>query len=485
MTRRSLWSILAFVVAASGCPDCIGDNPDAGPPGSASGTLVLDGEEQLYSVDPTASKLIILNTINFDQVGCGVFHSHAIEALSYSAEFFMDQGAPAASTWTFEVPAQGLDPDDPENRALFPETDSEMLSEGDRGRVKVSVLEELRAEEHPTLTFAARDFSTFTGEGTAAVDVTLNGITSEIELEYDSTLSEEGILVVKGTGIIDGTPHAIPNPDGVFSSCISPIMELYLDMTLAPGGGDGPPPAPDAGPDFEPMFFPWDDGCPDAGGFDEVHEIFMRRCVGCHMDPQRLGASEPLIEWEDFRVDTARGPGEPLFMTVEEFILLPETASLHMPPLDVSPLTPDELNAILDWTEAGAPPDSCSPTPLPTFTHTPESLSCGTVGWAEDVQPIFNTYSCMECHAAEQTGIPALVQYSDGLELTEHPLFEPLNLWEVGIERMKDGSMPPNDRNVPAVGDPTDGGPQPLFSTEDIATLDTWVSEGFPEARCP
>jgi hypothetical protein len=462
--RATAVTALALLVSA-GCDDCFGPELDAGPPGSASGTVVIDGNEELYSVDVEASKLIVITGLNLAQIGCGVFHFHAVEAKSYSADFRMDQADPGGSTWTFEVPAAGLEPDDPENRAMFPQTADVMLSEGDRKSIMVSVLDELRAEDHPIVTFAARDFTTFEGEGTATLDVTINGRTSELELAYEASFGEDDVIRVTGEGVIDGTQHEIPNPDGVFSDCIASDMPLHLDMVVRPGGGDGPPPAPDAGPPFEETYFPWDAGCPDDNGYDSVVEIFGRRCLGCHSDPPRLGASSPLVTWEDFRVDTARNVGRPLYEVVAEYVQLDIAESLHMPPAaDVTQLNQDELGQIVGWANAGGPPEACTPIDTPAFTHVPQSTACGTYGFEEDIKGLF--VSGNDAGVADDGGMN---EYEDGLPLTDHPYFMPLNLWETAYERMKDGSMPPG------------GG----VGAAELARVEAWIAEGYPETRCP
>lgn len=405
----------ALLLVATGCGDCNGDGPSESGPPSGDGILRVGGEERPYAVDFEASRLLILVKVK-DQFGCGVFHSHAVEAESYALSFVLDADDPESSRVEMVAPAAGLNPDEDENRALFPETRDEMLSEDDRRRIRVSVLEELRAEEHPTLRFVATGLSTLEGEGTAELEVELVGETSTIPFSYTATFDEEGRIYVEGTGQLDGKPHGIPNPAGLVSDCVDPIMDLHLKLTLVPGASKEPPPV-DGGPPFEEVFYPYDGGCGTVG-FEEVRQIVGPRCVGCHMDPPRLGASTPLVTWEHFRVNAPRSPGAPLYETAGELVSLPFDATLHMPPADVSQLTNEEKERFLTWVEEGAPPEACEPVEVEPFEHTAEA-PCGPLGYEEDVAP-FVASLCFDCHFIAGSAIPLLDTYEAGLVESEH-----------------------------------------------------------------
>lgn len=450
---------------ALACNDCTGPLPDAGPPPSGDGVIRIDGEEQPYSVSFADSELLIVVKLK-EQFGCGVFHSHVVEASSFQLDFTLDESAPDTSEIVATVPAAALTADDPELRARFPETQSSTLSEDDRRRVRVSVFEELKAETHPTLTFRATDLTVLEGQGGANVEVTLGGATSTVAMSYEAAFDEDGVLVVDASGSLDGAPHGIPS--GFGSDCVQPVMDLHMKLTLVPGSSEGPPPV-DGGPvAFEPTFYPYDGGCDDVVGFAEVREVIGPRCAGCHLDPPRLGATTPLVEWEDFRVNAARSPDGPLYETMAELIQLPEDASLHMPPIDLSQLTSAERDLLLEWATRGAPPEKCTPDPVRTFTHV-EAAACGPVAY-EDVAPIFED-NCNFCHGEDAVSVPRLDSYAAGLADSVHPYYLPLNLWESSLARIEDDSMPP-------------GGGFGQFLPDELALLQAWIAGGYPEVRC-
>jgi hypothetical protein len=463
-TQRTVLALALTALPFAACDCSPPDVPDVDI-GQGDGVVVTDGEEEQYAVNPDESELIIVVENFADQFGCGLFHSHVVESTGFVSSFRIDRADAAGSTFSAVVPAIGLQPDSDELRTRFLPNDP-LLNDGDRSSIKVSVLENLQASDHPVLTFEASDLSTLDGEGTATVDVDIAGETSQIEMTYTVT-EADGVFTIEGEGEIDGAPHGIPN--GFASDCVSGLMDLHLKLVLEPGASDNQG-IGDAGvPEFVPTEFPYEGDCAPDVAFDEVMQILGPRCVGCHMEPTRLGASIPLTEYDHFRVDTARTEGTPVYETIGEYIQLPATESLHMPPLELSQLSTEELNTLVAWVEADAPDVRCDPDPPAPFVHV-EPAECGTVIF-DDVDDEFIGAFCSECHSATQTALPILDTYESGLVTSEHPFYQPLNMWESSLVRLRDGSMPPQFGAD--------------FADDELAAdFVEWVTQGYPSVRC-
>lgn len=485
-TRLSLLAApLVLLVGCGGCPPPPGQ--DAGPVES-SGFLRKGGVDEPYRVDDAASKLLI-HVVRGDAAVCGALHSHVVEAKAVSYEFLLDADDPSKSTFRATVPAAALDPDHPDNRALFDDTKDVPLGEGDRRSIKQSVLDEVQAVDHPNLVFSIEGLPAATGEGTATVKVLVAGLESEVEMQYTSTKTEEDgkdVFVVQGRGVLDGTRHGMPRAE-LSKLCVKPEMDLVFDLRIAPGAGEAPE---DAGQvqEFEPTFYGDEDDCSDTIGFNDVRDQLMVRCAGCHMDPPRNGATIPLDDWRDYWTDSARHPGGPIWETARDLVFPPagHDETLVMPPVDpnggfiATDLTPDERAELQAWFDDGAKRARCQDDPAPTtFAATPPATGCGPTGYDQVVE--FLTTYCFYCHTQDQTispAAPVFDAYALGVVEADHPFYKPLTIWEASLARIDDDSMPPGGKanNGIDVSDPA--------TQQALDTMRAWIAGGFPEATC-
>lgn len=462
--------ISAVALTGAGCPGP--GTPDAGP--TPEGSCTIDGAS--YRADEAASKVLIL-VRKKAAGGCGVFHSHVIEAKGYGLNCDIDTANPGASTLELLVPKAALDPDLPENRALFDELDGENLSDGDRAIIYNSTQDAL-ADNGAILTFSASNIGGFDGEGlTVDLGVAINGGTSQTTLTYNAARDGERFLVTDGVGVLDGSQHNIPS--GFASTCVQSDLELHLELVLEPGEAGGP--NTDAGVECgDPQLFPYEGPCHDEVGWPEVRDILVRRCAGCH-DSE---SAYPLVEYSDFETDSCNYPGQPRFETALELMNLAADESRHMPPIsDASQPTAQELATITTWVEAGGPEERCTPLDYPPFEPVARNQECGEVNYTEDVRDIIFFNGCMDCHTGAVADIPAINpdDYSTGIPDVDHPFYwgasAPLSIWQASVERIRDGTMPPDFYGwVPVTG---------TTKEDDLAVLDAWIADGWPENPCP
>lgn len=463
LVARAL-SLAALTLPFAACTTGTGD--DGGTPVTGGdGTIVVDGEEKGYTIDAANSKLLIVIEKK-TSIGCpSFFHSHVFEAGAIGLSFDIDESDPASSTLTATVPARALIADAPENRALFELTADEELPEQFRGDIKTSGLSELDANTHPTLTFKVLSVDALaagTGDdlpNTAQLEVEIAGQKSTIPMQF-RYVSDGDTRTIVGEGILDGTPHGMPRKTECYRHDNLP---LHLTLTLVPGDE---PTVVDAGPIevYEPTVFPYEGDCVDKIAFNEVRDVAVRACAGCHAKPEvNFGATSPLVDYADFRTDTLHNPGAPLFETMRAY-LNAQDGKPQMPPLDQTPLTVDEKALLLEWIDQGGP--ECNEGVAPT-TFTPVAEApCGTPSYA-DVKPLFEN-NCVFCHTDDGGPLPAIgFDYVDGTVQAGHPYYRPLTLFEASLERIIDGSMPPYG-----------------IGATDFSLLTDWIALGYPEAPC-
>ena len=505
-----------------GC-SCGGDEPD--PAGEVCGAGTVDGSD--YKVD-SGELVMVVNKA--DGFGCGALHSHVV--LAKQATFSWDLDAAAAGEVQIVVAAAGLDPDDPALRKKYlPEGLNQELSEGDRESIRGSVLEEVKAEEHPALTFVLKNLSTLDGAGSAKLVSTIAGADSEVDIAYTAAKSGD-VVTLTGTAVIPGGPHGIPR--NALGFCVDPNMGLQFTIALSPGTQtcDG---AVEEVPAFVPTEFP-DDACGDVGFNVVYNNVVGARCVGCHgatlpSDPTlyRGGATVPLVDWQDFRVDSVRNKGTAMYLKAHEYVGLDPTdvEVLSMPPSAFGEATPLQVLAtpvvvagvtyttekeLFDaWVTVGQgrntqcaddvakktfglndglrvePGDACGG--LAYDTPQPEHNGATAQGFFES--------RCMYCHAKNDPGqafsAPAVgenVDVDNGIYTTDfaagalevaHPFYVdsagvPLSFWEASVFRAEDGSM------YPGAGVFDDGaGVTHAFVGDDFDAFKAWVTAGY----CP
>ncbi len=467
--------VLAIGLVLSGCPDDgTGPGADAGVSESA-GVVREGGEESAYRMNVADSQFVII-VPKENATGCTVFHSHAIEATTIGLEFVVDYDDPGASSITANIAAAGLMPDDNALRAQFEETNDVDLSDSDRSTIRAGMLsEQLDAPDFPTLTFSAANISGVDGTGlTADVTATIKDTDSTFGLSFDATRDGDTITI-EGEGTLDGSAHGMPA--GFGSNCIQSDFRVVLKLVLEPGEQAA---GVDAGvvEEYVPETFPYEGACDDDVGFPEASQALLKNCAGCHKDTPILGATVPLVDYDDWRTDSLRNQGRPLYETAAELMQLHVAEALHMPPSSTSPIDADDLSLALLWFERGAPDAKCEPDIIEGFIPR-DPLPCGSPNYNDDIKPILSV-NCEYCHyTGGNPDVPPLDSYAAGLLDASHPFYQPVSLWEASVHRIADRTMPP-------YGSAGDYYPAPPATFEsDVQMLTTWIENGYPEEACP
>lgn len=502
-THASLFVLL--VVNAVGACTCGPVVPP--PPGDFCGTGTIDGAP--WALDSEASRAVIV-VHRKPGAGCGLFHSHVVSASIARVEYELETAALADGTVKVTIAAAGLDPDAPELRAeLLPDGENGALSEGDRRTIRGSVAEEVRAAEHPELVFTFSGLSATDGAGKATMRAEMAGAGADHEVEYAVTRGADRIEV-KGSGKVDGAPYGMPRNSLGF--CVEPTMDIVFDLALVPSPTPveckgAPLPAP-----WQPTIFD-DDSCADAVGYNDARQVAVRSCAGCHGLEPRLGATVPLVEWEDWRRDSIRHQGRPLYETAHAYVHRDPSEGLSMPPVDLrgepmaTPLTVEERALFDAWIAGGARRTRCTDDPgLTTFDDidVPTTACDDTIHYetpdadGNSAQQFFED-RCAYCHLDAAGFYPQVPQVGlldgDGLPIVDdqafyarldhaaaargvlHPWYlgaggAPLSFWEASVLRVEDHTMPPSPAQLGLETDPA------------FLQFKAWVQAGAPPAPC-
>jgi mono/diheme cytochrome c family protein len=497
-------AVVAVVALAANCECEPAVDPVAG--GELCGSGQIDGTD--YAVEAAGSELVIAVS-RVDAFGCGALHSHVV--LAPQATFTYDLDGAAAGDVKIVVAAANLDPDDPALRLKFlPEGENQELSDGDRETIRGSVAEEVKSSEFSTLEFTFKGLSTIDGDGEATLESKIAGGTSEAPVTYN--VKKDGDkFTISGTATIDGAPHGIPR--NALGFCVEKDMDLHFTVVLVPGttvcDGDV-----EEIPPFEETFFD-DVECGDVGFNVVYNEVIGPRCMGCHggtfpgnADLLRGGATEPLAEWRDFRVDSVRNPGSPLFNKALEYVTLPtdQPDLLTMPPsaLDANglpettgmqdlsaPVTiagieyTTERDLFVAWVDVGLGRNAqcADDVAIKTFGTRVVQGDCTAVDAIHfdtpdpvtgDTAKGFFESSCMTCHSSNDpatapsappvgttVGDPNNFEYDVdhalGAAPVTHPFYvddagDELSFWETSVHRLEDGSMYPGSIRGDFVG---------------------------------
>jgi hypothetical protein len=499
---------VAAAVLLAGISDCTCQAPPV-PGGEICGAGTIDGVSHV--LDPARSRFVIVVSRLSGDGPCGVFHSHVINAKAVLGEFSVVATDPAASTMKVSVSAAGLDPDDPDLRLeLLPEGANFPLSQSDRQSIRGSVAEEVKADEFPTLVFTASGITSTTGAGTATMTADIAGATSEIETTYTVT-KDGGAQIITGTATLIGTPHGMPR--AALGFCIEPAMQIHFELAMVPGAVQCAGLV--EGPAFQPTLFP-DDACAEEVSYNEVRDVAVRRCAGCHASTLRLGATVPLVDLDHWRTDSIRNQGVPLYLTAQEFIHLDPADGLSMPPqppdgeILTTDLTAGEIAIFDAWVADGARNVKCAADPGPTSLGpriAPETTCSDEFNIGDEADGSaknFIEFNCAYCHLdrtgtyvgipqlsdVDDTGVPlidpesggeyALIDFDIGASSLFHPFYvddqgERVSFWQGSLARIADLSMPP------AVG--IEGEP-PFEGDPAFAAFVAWVNNGSPPP-CP
>lgn len=498
MTRSLGLLTSSLVIAAfAGC-NC---EPIEVPAGALCGAGTVDGTA--YALDAEKSRFVIAVKRPNGNGACGVFHSHVVDATQVESSFTVTAADAANSSLIVHVAAGGLVPDDPELRAeLLPEGENFALSDGDRRSITGSVAEEVNpGGEFPILTFTVSGISSTSGEGTATLTSEIAGATSDVETNY--TITKEGDAhIIKGTATLIGTPHGIPR--NALGFCIDTNMLVTYELRLAPGVVTCDPLG--GGEAFEEQFFD-DTACAESVGFNEASSVVTRRCAGCHSEVPKLGATVPLVVWEDWRVDSIRNPGRPLYETASEFVHLDPADGLSMPPqppdgeILTTDLTEDEIAIFDAWVDGAARNAACNgdpgaPSIGPAIAENPDCSDEFTAGNPGETPADFFTNYCAFCHLDNSpeklyAGIPQIAQLDEAgvpiddavsgygaIDFTRaaaavgHPFYvnddgARVSFWVASLARVADQSMPPL-----GAGD--------LSADPSFVAFESWVNNGHP-----
>jgi len=204
----------------------VGEAPES----SGDGVVRLGGEALPYTVDLEQTKLLMRVLLVDD---CSLpMHNHVVESTSNDITFELDLDDPSSSTFSATVYVAGLTIDDPENSALYPETENNEFTESDTESIAQSMYEQVKADEYDSMTFGASSLSTLNGEGTATITVNMIGITSTLTMTGSASMDDGGTITISASGTLDGEPFGIYS--GFGSSCVSPLMPMDFSTVLVP-----------------------------------------------------------------------------------------------------------------------------------------------------------------------------------------------------------------------------------------------------------
>lgn len=518
MVSRLLFAtVTAGMAGLVGCEGCA-PTPDPVVGGEICGSGAINGTD--YAIDRGE---LVITVAKKDAFGCGALHSHAV--LATQATFTYDLDGSAAGEVGIVVAASGLDPDDPELRLKYlPDGENQALSDSDRESIRGSVNEEVLATDHPALNFTLKGLSTLDGAGSATLVADIAGATSESEVAYTATTDGDTVTVT-GTATIDGAPHGIPR--NALGFCVDGQMGLHFELVMSPGtvSCDG---AVDDVPAFEETLFP-DDACGEVGFNVVANEVIGPRCMGCHggtfpdnPDLLRGGATVPLVAWEDFRVDSARNIGSPMYLKAHEYIGLDpfDADVLSMPPASfgeasllqdlAEPITIGASTFLTEkdlfdaWVEQGlgrnvqcdgdverktfglnagqaVEPGACVGDVLRYDTAQPDhdglaaaDFFVGCIGCHADNDPNQAPSAAKVATLVDVDNFVYEVNFAAGELPVTHPFYvdsdgTPLSFWEASIHRTDDGSMSPGSTINSFQGDPA------------FEAFKAWVAAGY----CP
>ena len=515
--------LLSMLVAVGGCGDSCPfiNTKDAGPiltGVTGCGTATVGGTEKSYALVGGESELLLLMKKGPD---CpGFFHSHIVNARAAIYEFSLNRDNPSASTLTARVFTAGLDNDDPADRARFSETSAQNLSGSDRNGARVSMLDEMEADQFAEMTFTATDMSTLEGTGTAPVVVNLKGRQSTITMQATAEWSGDR-LTITGTAVLNGGNHNIPK--NRTNQCMDANMDMQMKLVFEPVENcEATTEVPDGGPPFAATFFPPQGVCAATTGFTTVDstvgmspgDVLNMRCGGCHTEPTHMSASISLVTWEDYRYDSERNPDTALMNTAVAFMRLDPFAagSMVMPPLTSGVIMPeDEIALVERWVQEGGHLAACDGSGMPEPVGAPRMYTpvapavCGALGapiWNDvkcffgaeivgggvdpDCTGVTNGQHCAGCHAqglpqvtltthqgGTPDGIHAFYRQVTGVRTDGGALYPGIPLWQVAVARVEDGTMPPGLPRGDTVADST-----------QLDLLTRWVNAGFPQTTC-
>ncbi|HEY4221372.1 MAG TPA: hypothetical protein VGO62_08510 [Myxococcota bacterium] len=515
--------------AASLVASCQCGAPVPPPAGILCGSGTVDNAP--FAIDPAQTRLIIVARRN-DGAGCGVFHNHVVNATIAALEYNIDSSDPGKSTVKVTVRADGLVPDTDALRDEFltnasPPLDGPHLSASDQASIRGSVAAEVEADTHPTLVFTISNISSVSGAGTAKMKADLAGASSTVDVNYNIKKDGTTFTIKDGTATLEGAPYGIPRNSLGF--CVNPTMAVHFDLVLTQADAT---PVCDIGTGqaYKAKDF-GDTSCAPNVSFNEVREVAVRRCAGCHAAELRLGATVPLTKWEDFQTDSLRAQGKPLYQTASDYIHLdPTTGGLSMPPQTdglATPLTSDEIALFDAWVTDGARNAKCADdvdaTVFPRIAHKQcdafhsNAVDANPSAGGNTPSTFFNG-NCGYCHADATTpptypGVPQIsaqpvaVDNDSGNAVIDHAIAQGpvhhafyqgddgdlLSFWEASVQRYLDNSMLPGgelfDTTVCASDADCAGSscyvPTSQCVDPGFIAFSDWVANGYPEAECP
>lgn len=395
---RMRWFMVVPALCAGACNLLPGNTPDPPPlqTGSTStGTVTAAGVTTNYKVDPDQSSMLLL-VRKKDGAACRLFHDHAVAALQNNFTFSFNRDTPSESSFTAEVAAAGLDPDQDSYRQQFAETRGYSMNNDERNDIRANLLGQLDATNHPILTFAATALTTLEGTGSANLAVNLRG--SGSSSTFTATAAWDGTtLTLDGEGPLDGNAHGIPN--GGFSDCVQAVMTLRMHLVMVPGtsvasGVDASVAA------YVQQQFPDPAACDPNGGFAENRDLLALNCLVCHGEPRQYAATQRLDSWQELHLDSPLSVGIPRYQDAAE--RMRATDGRQMPPEGIT-MPAAERERLAVWLANGAHLRKCDDqgNPIPEPTAPPPTVCSSNQFWpdAGSAGPLmFPGRDCLQCH---------------------------------------------------------------------------------------
>jgi len=189
-----------------------------------------------------------------------------------------------------------------------------------------------------------------------------------------------------------------------------------------------------------------------AGGIDQ---LVNAKCAGCHVAAAMGNLS--LKTYADALKGGKDGPAIVPNDAAKSVLVQVQQKGGHP-----GQFTPEEIDRVVKWINAGAPETATTSGPAPVATPA-ATLTVGT--WA-DVEAIF-TAKCAMCHITSQAGNLSLKTYQDALKGGQSgPAIVPGDPDKSVLVKTQQGT------SHPAMG---------MLTPEELAAIIAWIEAGAPE----
>jgi len=179
-------------------------------------------------------------------------------------------------------------------------------------------------------------------------------------------------------GCYIGEPNCIPKPG------TSPAASPSTSGGISTGGAASPAPSGATPPSTNAL---------PSGVPCDVAQVVGSRCVQCHAEQPKFGASMPLTKLADFHAPAKSDPRRKVYEVIPERINAQDATRL-MPPASSTQLVAAELRTLNDWIGAGAKASSSQAACNPPAAGTPDPTGAATTS----VMPIEYNDPEMKCY---------------------------------------------------------------------------------------